>query len=190
MTSIRMSNALGGAIAMVGWISRGPSPDDSAFGEARARVEILEIENSWAQIALTGDPTVVESIFADDFVGLGPGATPYTNQQFIDDTKANPLEFTSTRLGEVNVRFRGDTAVAKGSEDFTRKDGGQVRFVWTDVLARRDGGWRLVAAEDVVAPVEGSPAATRLFAGARLVAEAVEAIAKCHWSYASTWQAS
>ena len=55
-------------------------------------------------------------------------------------------------MDEISVRFFGDTAVAHGSETWTRKDGSTGRYVWTDIWARRDGQWQVVAAQDAAAP--------------------------------------
>jgi len=49
-----------------------------AFDENEARAKIRDIEHSWAQVAVSGDPAVVEKIFADDFLGVSPDGAHYT----------------------------------------------------------------------------------------------------------------
>jgi len=136
-------------LVVAGLSSCGAPP---AYDRVGAEADIREIEHLWAQIAVTGDASVVERIFADDFLGVTPDGKQYTKREFIADTKANPLEFASNELNDVKVRFLGDVAVAQGDETFARKDGQQGRFVWTDVLVRRGGRWVIVAAQDVIAP--------------------------------------
>ena len=114
----------------------------------------------------------MEAILADDFVGTSPDGKLYTKQDFINDIKVNPLGFVSNEVNDVKVRFFGNVAVAQGHETFTRRDGATGRFVWTDVLVRRDGRWLTVAAQDVIAPAITEPAAKALFDARRCRHEA------------------
>lgn len=133
------------------------SPHDE-FDPNRANAEIRNLENSWAQVAVSGDPTVIEANFSDDFLGVSPDGTQYTKQGFIDDTRAHPPGFTANVLNDVKVRYFGNIAVAQGDETFTRKSGEQGRFVWTDVLLRADGRWQIVAAQDAIASLRATGA--------------------------------
>jgi uncharacterized protein (TIGR02246 family) len=155
------------------------------YDPTQAEAEIREIERSWAQVAVTGDPSVCEQIFADDFVGVAPDGTQYTKQAFIDDTKAHPLGFTANELDAMKVRFEGDVAVAQGQETFTRKDGAKGRFVWTDVLVRRGGKWRIVAAQDAMVPGTGQASGAGLFAGPER-----EGIDRTRNAYVAAWLAA
>ncbi len=171
----------------------------SAYDRVGAEADIREIEHRWAQVAVTGDPSVVERIFADDFLGVTPDGKQYTKREFIADTKANPLGFTSNELNEVKVRFLGDVAVALGDETFVRKDGQRGRFVWTDVLLRRGGRWVIVAAQDAIAPVSEAsntdlfgmpPTSTGERSGSdSIVARDRAAIDSARNLYAATWRA-
>ena len=188
-------------IARCGLLAAGLSACSAppAYDQAGAEADIRQIEHLWAQVAVTGDPSVVERIFGDDFLGVTPDGKQYTKREFIDDTKANPLGFSSNELNEVRVRFLGDVAVAQGDETFARKDGQRGRFVWTDVLAYRGGRWVIVAAQDVIAPV-GDGSGTGLFdmplaaAGERpgpdsSLARDRTAIDSFRTRYAATWKA-
>jgi len=44
--------------------------------------------------------------------------------------------------------------VAQGNETWHKKSGETGRFVWTDTWLKRNGRWQIVAAEDLIAPVE------------------------------------
>jgi len=173
-----------------------------SYDRAAAEAEIREMERAWAHVAVSGNPAIVERIFADDFLGVSPEGAQYTKQMFIDDTKANPLGFLSNDLDDIKVRFFGDVAVAQGSETFTRKGGEKGRFVWTDVLVRRDGAWRIAAAQDVVAsageqgapasgpggPAPGQPAGGALFTGSEPSPEARAAIEATRKAYSAAWR--
>jgi ketosteroid isomerase-like protein len=162
---------------------------DSGFDEDQAREQIREIEHSWAQIAVSGDPAVIERIFSDDFLGVSPDGAQYTKQGFIDDTKAHPLGFASNALNGIQVRFFGNVAVAQGEETFTTKAGDKGRFVWTDVLVRRDDKWQIVAAQDAIAPAEGT-ATGSLFTGPEQQSEARSGIDATRNAYVAAWQAA
>jgi uncharacterized protein (TIGR02246 family) len=163
---------------------------DSNFDRAEAREQIREIEHSWAQVAVSGDPSVAKRIFADDFLGVSPEGAHYTKQGFIDDTKAHPLGFASNELNKIKMRFFGNVAVAQGDETFTTQSGDKGRFVWTDVLVRHDETWKIVAAQDAVAPAEGAAASSSLFANPEEQSEARDGIETTREAYAAAWRAA
>jgi ketosteroid isomerase-like protein len=113
---------------------------------------IIESERQWAESVATGDPSVVERILADDFLGVDPRGKLYHKAKMVADTRNAPQYFVSNRLNEVKVRFYGDTAIAQGDESWERRTGERGRFVWTDTWIRRNGHWQIVAAEDLIAP--------------------------------------
>jgi ketosteroid isomerase-like protein len=118
---------------------------------------IEDSERQWAESVATNDSSVVERILADDFIWIAPDGTRWSKAQVVADARKGPGDFTSNHLEEVTVRFFGDTAVAQGSESWTRSSSTQRtgRFVWTDTWIRRDGRWQIVAAEDLI-PTQAS----------------------------------
>jgi ketosteroid isomerase-like protein len=119
--------------------------------QKEAQRYIVESERQWAESVATGDPSVVERILADDFVGVDPKGRFYDKSKMIADTRTAQHYFVSNRLNEVKVRFYGDTAIAQGDESWERRSGERGRFVWTDTWILRNGRWQIVAAEDLVA---------------------------------------
>jgi ketosteroid isomerase-like protein len=120
--------------------------------QKEAKRYIVESERQWAASVATGDPSTVERILADDFLGVDPKGILYDKAKMIADTRKAPQSFVSNRLNEVKIRFYGDTAIAQGNETWERRTGERGRFVWTDTWIRRNGRWQIVAAEDLVAP--------------------------------------
>ena len=170
------------------------APANMPYEPAQAEADIKEIELSWGQVAVSGDPATIEKIFADDFVGIAPDGTQYTKSQYIEDTKANPPGFKSITLDEMKVRFFGRIAIAQGRETFTKQDGEKGRFVWTDVLERRKGVWVIVAAQDVVAAPGERPSGAALFPSggttdAVPASPAVKEINKTRDEYVESWKA-
>jgi hypothetical protein len=128
--------------------------------QASAEAYIRESERQWAEATVTGDPSVTQRILADDFVGVSPFGHQYRKQQVPPGTPRHPTNFVSNQVNDVTVRFYGDMAIAQGSETWERKSGNPLnglmvgRFVWTDTWLKRNGEWQIVAAEDLIAPVE------------------------------------
>jgi ketosteroid isomerase-like protein len=120
--------------------------------QKEAESYIIESERQWAESVATGDPSTIERILADDFLGVDPKGTLYDKAKMIADTRNAPQYFVSNRLNEVKVRFYGETAIAQGDESWERRTGERGRFVWTDTWTRRNGRWQIVAAEDLIAP--------------------------------------
>ena len=160
--------------------------------QAKAEAEISEVERQWAETAVTGDISVIERILADDFLGTSPEGMLYTKQDFIKDMKTHPASFTSNHVNEVKVRLFGDVAVAQGNETFTRTNGEKARFVWTDVLRKRDGKWQVIAAEDLIAPVEADQASSSggLFLNSPEREKYKAEVGKTRDAYMSAWKSA
>lgn len=117
--------------------------------EAASRKVILEGARVWADSVATGDTAQLERVLADDMRGISPKGEPYGKADMLAGTRDAPKRYVSNRLNNVDVRFFGsDFAVAQGSESWVRRNGTKGRFVWTDTWARRNGEWRIVAAQD------------------------------------------
>jgi len=122
------------------------------YDQKQAERYIVESERQWAESVASGDPSAVERILADDFLGVDPKGRLYVKAKMMADTRNAPQYFVSNHVNEVKVRFYGDTAIAHGDEFWERRTGERGRFVWTDTWIRRDGRWQIVAAEDLIAP--------------------------------------
>jgi hypothetical protein len=96
----------------------------------------------------------VKRILADDFIGVDPDGKRYRKAEMVADTAKGPQSFVSNKINDVIVRFYGNMAIAQGSETWTRKNGEKGRWVWTDTWLKRNGGWQIVAAEDLKAPAD------------------------------------
>lgn len=113
---------------------------------------IKSSEQKWAEASMKRDTATVERILADDFVGLDPRGTFFRKAEELASVSKNEGEYVSAKGNEVEVRFYGDTAVARGSESWEKRNGERGRYVWTDTWIRRNGKWQIVAAVDVEVP--------------------------------------
>jgi len=131
------------------------SPVASPDSYAEAERYIIESSRDWAESVVTGDKSKRKIYFADDFIGTDTKGRRYDKAHITRET-GPATQIVSNQLNDVDVRFFGNTAIAYGSETWTREDGSTGRYVWTDVWVKRDGRWRLVAAQDAAAPAEGA----------------------------------
>ncbi len=85
-------------------------------------------------------------------------STKFCKRMAIEDARKGPGDFISDHLDSASVRFFQNTAVAVGSETWTRKrnDGStfQGKFIWTDTWVKRNNLWQIVQAEDITVPCD------------------------------------
>lgn len=106
---------------------------------------IADLETRWLQHI--DDPTVLDSILADDFVHALPSGF-IGKQQQIDSAKAHPRAPQENRhFEDFKVRVYGDTGIANGIV-VTTDASGTHRTVFTDVFAKRNGKWQAVNAQE------------------------------------------
>lgn len=113
---------------------------------------IVASEEAWAKSVATNDASVVMRILADDFVWVLDGKL-LDKKAAVESAATGPGPFLSNEPDYVHVRFFGDTAVAQGSETWTKKGGNRGKFVWTDTWVKRAGCWQIVNAQDTVVPL-------------------------------------
>lgn len=106
-------------------------------------------EEAWAKSVASNDASVMKRIFADDFVWVLDGKL-LEKKAAVEGARAGPGPFVSNKPDCVHVRFFGDTAVAQGSETWTKKGGKRGKFVWTDTWVNRRACWQIVNAQDTV----------------------------------------
>lgn len=143
-------------LALIALIGQGCVHSSGISAEEYTEAEryILECSRDWAESVVTGDMSKRRVYFADDFVGTDTKGLLYDKSRITRDT-GPAKNIVSNQLGDVKIRFFGDTAIAHGSETWERRDGSKGRYVWTDVWVRRNGQWQIVAAQDL--PITDQP---------------------------------
>ena len=131
------------------------TPVSASDSYAEAERYIIECSRDWAESVVTGDRSKRRIYFADDFIGTDTTGRRYDKSQVTRET-GPAKQIVSNTLDDVSVRFFGDTAIAHGSETWTRKNGSTGRYVWTDIWVKRNGQWQVVAAQDAAAPADGA----------------------------------
>jgi uncharacterized protein (TIGR02246 family) len=90
-------------------------------------------------------------IYAEDYVQYDESGRGSTRQDLIHNLTSGAIRFlTMTSTGR-HIRFlRDDVALVHGAEeDEVEKDGNpaKVRYIYSDVVMKRNGRWRIVASQ-------------------------------------------
>jgi ketosteroid isomerase-like protein len=116
-----------------------------------SRHEIDQLEDQWRQAVLKSNTTAMQSLLADDFLGITASGTLQTKQQMVDNLRAGRVHFSTLALSDRKVRFYGTTALVTSLAEVkgTAADGelsGSYRY--THVYARdAHGAWKIVSFE-------------------------------------------
>ena len=117
------------------------SPEDATVKE------MLAGEKMWLE-ASCGPQPGLEAYLAKDFQGTWIDGTRYGREDALSSGSAHDCT-----LGEVKYLFFGElVAVAYGSESSIerKEDGSESKrcLAWTDTWLKRDGEWKIIAAQD------------------------------------------
>ena len=129
-----------------------PCPAPKLFTKQEVERYIVSSEEAWAKSVATNDASVVSRILADDFIWVLDGKV-FDKKAAVGFAAEGPGPFLSNEPDYVHVRVFGDTAVAQGSETWTKKGNRRGKFIWTDTWLKRRGCWQIVNAQDTVVPL-------------------------------------
>jgi uncharacterized protein (TIGR02246 family) len=118
---------------------------------------IVALEERLARAWVERDRPFIDGLLAPDWTVTDPSGRVLTKQQVLDETfSSTERRIESMTIDDMAVRFVGDVAIATGRTRATGSYRGQAASVvlrFTDVLARRDGRWQVVASQGtMVAP--------------------------------------
>ena len=86
-----------------------------------------------------------EEILAPDFLSSRPDGSLADRAAFLSEI-ARPPAISNLAPHDVRVRLFGDVAIIHARTTYTKADGQAAAGRYTDVWARRNGGWLCVAA--------------------------------------------
>jgi len=111
---------------------------------------ILALHQAGDEALMSGDLQVLDKIFADDYVQHNESGQAFTKQDVLNNFRTGAIRYPSIISTGRTIRVFGDMAVVNGSESDEVERAGQriaVRYVYLDVLLKRDGEWKLVASQ-------------------------------------------
>ncbi len=122
-----------------------PSSDRAPASVAN---ELNQIEQRLIQSILNGDRRAYEALLADDWAVIDIYGRLRTKAQVVQDVFGAPERpFVDGAIDDVKVRMAGDVAVVTGRTVVKGRDGSHVELRFTDIFARRDGRWQVVASQ-------------------------------------------
>lgn len=125
-------------------------PATSSADRTADEAAIRQGASAWAEAFTRGDVDLVDSLLADDFVGMAKDGALYDKPTMLGWVRAGP-NLTSSETTVEQVRFFGDIAIATGSDLMTgaAPERTLIKSFWTDIWILRQGRWRVIAAQDM-----------------------------------------
>jgi len=112
--------------------------------------QILALHEAGDRALMSADLAVLARIFADDYVQYNEAGTAFTKQDVLNNFRTGAVRYPSIVSTGRKIRVFGEMAVVHGSESDEVEAGGRrfnVRYIYLDVLQKRNGEWRLVASQ-------------------------------------------
>ena len=112
--------------------------------------QILALHEAGDRALMSADLDTLARIFADDYVQHNESGQAFTKQDVLNDFRTGAIRYPSIVSTGRTIRVFGDMAVVNGSESDEVEVSGKrsaVRYVYLDVLLKRNGEWKLVASQ-------------------------------------------
>jgi ketosteroid isomerase-like protein len=119
--------------------------------DANDERKILELFEDGDRALISADVAKLLRIYADDYLQYDESGNASTRQDLIDRLTSGKVRFVSMNSTGRRIRLlRADAAIVHGSEEDEIEQHGQrssVRYVYMDVVIKRDGRWQIVASQ-------------------------------------------
>jgi ketosteroid isomerase-like protein len=112
--------------------------------------QIIRLFEDGDRALMSADVREMERIYAEDYVQADELGRLSTRDDLILNLTSGRIRFLSMKSTGRRVRLFGDFAVVHGSEEDeieTEGESSRVKYVYTDVVVRRDGCWQIVASQ-------------------------------------------
>lgn len=115
------------------------------------KLEIQKLFEDGDRALIAADQAALARIFADDYTQYNESGKSFTRQDVINNLISGAIRYLSMISTARQIRLlTDDIALVHGSEDDEVAQSGrrfQVRYVYTDVVIRRNGQWQIVASQ-------------------------------------------
>jgi uncharacterized protein (TIGR02246 family) len=113
--------------------------------------QITQLFEDGDRALMAADVQEIRRIYADDYVQRDESGEPSTKNDLIRKLASGAIRFLSMKSTGRTIRLlRDDVAVVHGSEEDEVEQEGRrstVRYVYMDVVTKRDGRWQIVASQ-------------------------------------------
>jgi uncharacterized protein (TIGR02246 family) len=100
---------------------------------------------------IAADQAALARIFADDYIQYSESGQAFTKDDVLNNLKSGNIRYLSMVSTGRRIRLLKDhVALVHGSEQDEVEQSGrrfQVRYVYTDVVMKRNGKWQIVASQ-------------------------------------------
>ena len=116
------------------------------MGSTSADLDVLlDLHRDYIRSVQHGDVQRFDEILADHFLCSNPDGSLVDRNAFLEQTE-KPVTISGLEAHDVVIRLLGDVAIVHGRTTYTGPNGAAGVGRYTDVWARRDGGWLAVSA--------------------------------------------
>ncbi len=128
--------------------------------EAAIKAGIKELSSQWSTAYLKNDTSILERIWAPEFVYVEPSGRRFTKAEGVAALKARGEKHTVSKVSSIDVRVYGGGTVAVDIGDYaeagTDKDGRpfERRTRFTNVWVLKDGAWQCVTGHASAIPAK------------------------------------
>jgi ketosteroid isomerase-like protein len=113
--------------------------------------QIVQLFEDGDRALMSADVVALRRIYADDYVQYDETGKVITKQDLIRDLTSGKVWLLSMKSTGRQVRIlRDDVATVHGSEDDEIEQNGKrffVRYIYMDVVMKRNGRWQIVASQ-------------------------------------------
>jgi uncharacterized protein (TIGR02246 family) len=115
------------------------------------RQEISKLFEDGDRALIAADVAELSRIFADDYVQYDDSGKSFTKQDVIESLQSGAIRYRWMISTGRKIRvLTADVAIVQGSEQDEVEQGGRrfpVRYIYMDVVVKRDGKWQIVGSQ-------------------------------------------
>jgi ketosteroid isomerase-like protein len=131
-----------------------PAPAATGTSGKMGEAAVREMENRWLAALQAHDAATVQTLVADDYIGVTATGRAANKAALIADVRKDKNTYDSTSNVRMDVRMHGnDTAVVVGTTRQVGKDAEGKPFTyhyrWTDTWSQNNGQWLCVGSQSI-----------------------------------------
>ena len=120
----------------------------AAPASENAEQQVIQVVQDWVNAVPKRDTERIGQVLADDFVAILSDGKKRAKAEYLEEIRSGKYTVESIALDDMQARVLGDTAIVTYYQYEKSKSGGvdsSGGSAWTDILARRDGRWQVIA---------------------------------------------
>ena len=99
---------------------------------------------------MKADIAALSEVFGDDYIQYDPAGRAFTKSEVLQSLASGNVRYPVIRSVARKIRMFGEMAIVHGVEDDEVETGGQrfpARYLYMDVVCRREGRWQIVGSQ-------------------------------------------